>query len=509
MINLNKNNNFDLIPFCQNKTYSNARNRLDKNIILNVKEKIIKIVKYCDAVLMHPCDNFQNFSGRDIDSFCISSEKFLNINEEDAVLHQREKGAYRFLINDSNSLSFINLDVEDLTIFSSKTKLINEKSFSQAINCSKTSLRHFELVSIIFYKLVKYFRYGVIHSYEQLYKLKIILNLLKTEDLDYIMCLTSKYLRKEHAWIKYLVNNDFEIFEEDISVKKFWIKKRIVRQKKRKVFAGKLNLKNLFTSKKFIYAFFFGALAKWPKNHRPMPALAIVGNDGSGKTTIANYIIENFSKMDPALFSMRPDTPILPLIKNLRQWIKKINNILLAKKFYLLKLILSFFGQTIDLFDKYLKYKIGMAWADAGYGVTIFERYITDKIRGEFPNKKNNILPFEQFFPFPDGFVYLDIRPEVSIQRKINENHTLNEMKNKRENYISLLAEFSDFKIIPCDGELDNNIKEIKNYIFELAIKKRNRLKSGLGIIRCVWKKNRNRFLVGDDNTRFQKDSFL
>jgi thymidylate kinase len=509
MKDLNKIKQFDLTPFSQNKIYSNTLNTLDKNIILNVKEEIKKIVRDCEAILMHPCDNFENFSGRDIDSFCMSCSKLLNINEENIVLHQRDKGAYRFLINDINAIGFINLDVEDLTIFSSNTKFINNKNFNQAISCNKTGLRHFDLVSIIFYKLVKYFQYGVLHSYEQLHKLKIILDTLKKEDLDYIMSLTSRHLYKERAWIKYLLNNDFEIFEKNIDVKKFWIKKRIARQKKRKVFAGKVNLMNLFKSTKFIYAFFLGAMAKWPKNHRPMPALAIIGNDGSGKTTIVNYIIKNFSKMDPVLFTMKSDTPMFSFIKNLREWIKRINNTLLQKKLYLLKNILSFFGQIIDLFDKYLKYKIGMAWADAGYGITIFERYVTDKIRGEFPNKKSKILPLEQFFPFPDGIIYLDIRPEVSIKRKINDNHTLDEMRNKRENYISLIAEFSDVKIISCDEELDNNIKAIKNYIFELAIKKRNRLKSGLGITRCIWKKNRNRLLVGDENTRFQKDSFL
>ena len=32
-----------------------------------------------------------------------------------------------------------------------------------------------------------------------------------------------------------------------------------------------------------------------------------------------------------------------------------------------------------------------MAWADSGYGLTIFERYPTDRIRGEFPNLKNKL----------------------------------------------------------------------------------------------------------------------
>ena len=82
-----------------------------------------------------------------------------------------------------------------------------------------------------------------------------------------------------------------------------------------------------------------------------------------------------------------------------------------------------FLGEILDLFDKYIKYKIGMAWADAGYGLTIFERYPTDRVRGEFPNNKNKYFPLEQFFPFPDAMVYLDVLPKVSIKRKKGRSH--------------------------------------------------------------------------------------
>ena len=73
-----------------------------------------------------------------------------------------------------------------------------------------------------------------------------------------------------------------------------------------------------------------------------------------------------------------------------------------------------------------------MAWADAGYGITIFERYPTDRIRGEFPNKKNKLLPLEQFFPFPDGMIYLDVMPKDLMKEK-KDNHTLEEMNSKRK----------------------------------------------------------------------------
>ena len=114
-----------------------------------------------------------------------------------------------------------------------------------------------------------------------------------------------------------------------------------------------------------------------------------------------------------------------------------------------------------------------MAYADSGYGITIFERYITDKLRGEFPNKKNKLLPLEQFFPLPDGFFYLDVKPEITLKRKIKDKHTLEEMISKRANYISLLKEFTEIKKIPSDNKIEENVKNLKNYIFELAFKKK------------------------------------
>ena len=69
----------------------------------------------------------------------------------------------------------------------------------------------------------------------------------------------------------------------------------------------------------------------------------------------------------------------------------------------------------------------------------------------------------------------------------------LEEMYNKRVNYLSLLLELDETKTIPCDGDLDLSIRDIKNYIFDLSKKKRERQKMGLHIKRCVWKKNTNR----------------
>ena len=46
-------------------------------MINNVKEIIIKIVKNCNAVLMQECKDFQDFSGRDVDTFIFQIINFL------------------------------------------------------------------------------------------------------------------------------------------------------------------------------------------------------------------------------------------------------------------------------------------------------------------------------------------------------------------------------------------------------------------------------------------------
>ena len=284
--------------------------------------------------------------------------------------------------------------------------------------------------------------------------------------------------------------------------------KRIIRQSKRNVFNGKINLKNLLKSKKFLYALFWFH-GQMVQKHKSMPAIAIVGNDGAGKTEICKYVIKNFSKMDPAYFNMKSDEPIIKSIYYITQIIRKICNINFLKNFNFIKLFLSYVGQLFDIIDKYIKYRIGIAYADAGFGITIFERYITDKLRGEFPNKNNRFLPLEQFFPFPDGILYLDVKPEISLKRKINDKHTLEEMISKRKNYISLLKEFSEIKFVKSDINFDQSIKKLKNYIFELAKNKNEQLIINSKFKRCLWNKNRKRVLAGDPKKRFQKSSFI
>ena len=178
-----------------------------------------------------------------------------------------------------------------------------------------------------------------------------------------------------------------------------------------------MKIKKVLLSLRFIKALVFGSFARWSNDHSPMPALAIVGNDGSGKTTVVNFVKENYSKMNPLIIDMKTKNPYFPFIIKFLNKLGKIKKIKFFQKNSLLNLPIYLLGEFLIILDKFVRYKIGMAWADAGKGLTIFERYPTDRIRGEFPNE-NKMLPLEQFFPMPDGIIYLDVSPIASVKKE-------------------------------------------------------------------------------------------
>ena len=59
-----------------------------------------------------------------------------------------------------------------------------------------------------------------------------------------------------------------------------------------------------------------------------MPAISIVGNDGSGKSTVVNYIRKNFSKMDPLIFDMKSNVPFFSFTFKIRTFLKRLKNLI-------------------------------------------------------------------------------------------------------------------------------------------------------------------------------------
>lgn len=485
-----------------------SKRTLDKNLLNSSRLDIHRLMNVFNGYLIHNCDFFKNFTGRDIDVLR-KNKKIIKKIYKNIIIRKFNENSLRIYLNNEKNKDFLSLDIENLNNITAPVRDIFEKKFATKIYCHKTKLNHLNKKGIIFYKLVKYFHLGTVHSYQQLLSLKKDIKNLNRKDLDLILNTIDETLPDELGIIKKYFFLEFKKFEKNNDVKQFFLNKRYNRHKKRNIFAGKLNFKNIIFDRDFLYAFFFGSLYRWRNSHCPMPAIAIIGNDGSGKTTTVEYIRKRFSKMDPLILDMKASNPLFSFTLKLRGILKKINQFPIIKNVFILKIIISFLGEIFDLFDKYFKFKVGMAWADAGKGITIFERYPTDRVRGEFPNKKNSFMPLEQFFPFPDGIVYLDVLPRSSVKRKKKDNHTLDEMNSKRKNYLSLIKEFDQVEIISASKKINDKILKIKNYIFKIyKIKKMNVIKNQK-FKRVVWKKNFNRILAGKNLDKTQKEGFF
>ena len=490
------------------KPTKNKIKKLDKKLIINLKKEICKIIKNFNAILIQNCDVFENFTGRDIDALYDKEINFYKFNKN-TIIRNLNNNSFRIHLNHNKNINFLSLDLEYLPSMPKKFRNIFKKNSNNKTFCSYTKLNHLNQKNIILYKIIKYFYYGTIHSYNQLFYLKKDIKKLNKTDKNQIKDCIEKIFQYEKNIINKFLLWKFDKFYKNSEVKKFFFNKRLKRHKKREIFSGKLNLKKVLFSKKFLHALLFGSNAKWKSTHNSMPAITIVGNDGSGKSTVVEYIRQNFSKMDPLIFDMKASVPFFTIILKIRNFLKTIRKSVFIRRIYFFNISIATIGEILDLFDKYVKFKIGMAWADSGNGLTIFERFPTDRVRGEFPNKKNKFLPLEQFFPFPDGMIYMDVLPKDSVMRKKRDGHTISEMESKRKNYLNLIKEFDEVEFLSSKKNLNNKILKIKNYIFELNIKKKNQIRLNGKVKRLYWKKNFNRVLAGNNLNKSQKDGYF
>jgi len=340
---------------------------------------------------------------------------------------------------------------------------------------------------LIIWKLYKYICLASLRNDQQLAKVFKLWEKLdkKAREKVYVLlssCDLSDYYKK--------VMSDFLSTKDGELESYVWNnirKKREFKHRNRLVYDGDIKLKavlkNYSVVKKLLTAMI-------KKSKYPLPMFGVVGNDGAGKSLFCNSLKRStFYKTDPVHVNMKRKDPILPLYKYIRRGIKRISRVSMVRYgkkstldyvYNLIDFIPFWLIEIGDFFDRYIRYQFCKLWAKAGLGVVLFERYPTDRLRGEYPGPKLSLFPLEQYFPMPDEFIFFDVEPEDSMMRKPEDGHSLEELIEKRHNYLKLMEKIDPVTLIPayynreeaylkCCQSINRKCREKQEYDTKLA----------------------------------------
>jgi len=364
---------------------------------------------------------------------------------------------------------------------------------------------HPPVAGILAYKIMKYIFNGYIHSWHQILELQknwttldeierhTVLDLLS----DFKLCNKTKYI------FELIASSEKEIFS-DKNLHAYIDNRRKDRHGERLIYQGVINRKKLFRNPMLLWRLFY---SRFFKSKNAFPAIALVGNDGSGKTEQCQRLKDELYKLDPLHIVMRGNEAWLPgwnkLRNNILGYLKK-KNAANVKKNTPHIWILSWIGEIGDFIDRWFRYQIGMAWANSGFGFTIFERFPTDRLRGEYPGPKWSLFPIEQYFPMPDLIILLDVDEQDSLKRKSDDGHSYQELHEKRENYLRLIKEITPSETISSKKNLADIQKQISMLLWRYSSIKQ---KKGSTIrLPAVWLPAKGRKPVERDK---QKEGFL
>ena len=425
------------------------------------------------------------------------------------VFRQQQKSELRAFLYIKSTNNWISVDIETINAYPDSSKKILEYILSNPIVDSKSGLQHPPQAGILAYKTMKYILNGYVHSWYQLQDLHENWRISMVSDCKVALkLLQNHHINKESMnFVNFIAGIDKKDFFYDPSFNEYLDSKRKVRHARRLVYQGRINTKILVKKPLLLFSLFY---ARFFGSERALPAIALVGNDGSGKTAQCQRLKDELYKMDPLHIVMRGNEAWLPGWGRLRKKILiyiKNNKREKRKSSSLILWLIGWIGEVGDYIDKWYRYQIGISWANAGFGFVLFERYPTDRLRGEYPGPKWSLFPLEQFFPMPEMVVLLDVKEEDSLKRKAHDSHTYNEMYEKRENYLQLINEIQPSVVISPDLTLDEIQKQVSKLIWDNSFSKQQ----GTGRSSChpaKWRPERRKVYSSSDR-RKQKDGFL
>ena len=379
------------------------------------------------------------------------------------------KAEYRAFLFDSDNNEWVFVELVNASAVTRK------QLFDYLLSSAKTSptstLRHPSAGALLAWVTVRYAAAAWVRSpnqFEQLYSLWLHAS---TEQQSTAYDLLVRIAVPSHVldFVSRVSSMDCEpLIQELIQSKRFQevCKKR---EEKRLVYRGRVRIARALSSVTIV-ALLLKSLFR-PSKY-PLPTIALVGNDGSGKSLMCDKLLNStLYKVDPVHVSLKRKEPVLPLYRRFRRSLveasKKGDRMRNRKDVWWLSFWIV---ETLDYLDRWIRFRAAKAWAESGFGLVLFERYVTDRLRGEYPGPAGSLFPLEQYFPMPDGFILFDISAETSLNRKPDDGHKIEEQHIKRMNYLRLIKEMNPHFIVNGEQSQAVVFNEVNRAVFDYCM---------------------------------------